>query len=136
MNIGGAAKAAGVPAKTIRYYEQIGLIPAPPRAANGYRDYGETEIGILRFVRRARALGFPLRDVARLVDLWRDRGRASAEVKALATKHVVEIESRIAELEAIRRTLVDLTERCHGDDRPECPILDDLAGGRRRKGPA
>jgi len=127
MNIGAAARASGVPAKTIRYYEDIGLIPPAARAGNGYRDYAQRDVETLRFIHRARGLGFPIKDVASLVRLWQDRSRASADVKALALRQIADVEVRIAELEAIRRTLLHLTERCHGDDRPECPILDDLA---------
>lgn len=127
-NIGEAAKETGVPAKTIRYYESIGLLPPPARARNNYRFYGPQDIATLRFIQRARALGFTLKDVAGLLELWRDRKRASADVKALALDHIRAVERRIAELESIRRTLIDLTHRCHGDDRPDCPILDDLAG--------
>lgn len=127
MNIGTAAGQSGVPAKTIRYYESIGLIPPATRAENGYRDYARTDVETLRFIQRARHLGFPVRDVGNLLALWRDRNRVSADVKAVALRHIEEVEKRIAELESIRRTLVDLTHRCHGDDRPGCPILDDLA---------
>lgn len=132
MNIGTVAKSSGVPAKTIRYYEEIGLIPPAARAENGYRDYTRRDVEMLRFIHRARALGFPIKDVGRLVRLWQDTGRASADVKALALRQIADVEARIAELQAIRRTLVHLTERCHGDDRPDCPILDDLAS--RAKG--
>ena len=133
MNIGTAARKSGVSAKTIRYYEGIGLIPQAARTANGYRDYGPTDVEILRFIHRARGLGFSVKDVANLVALWRDRSRASADVKALALRHIVEVERRIADLETVRRTLVDLTDRCHGDDRPDCPILEDLAGHALRR---
>lgn len=134
MNIGNLARAAQIPAKTIRYYESIGLIPNAGRAANGYRDYGEADVARLRFIRRARDLGFSLKDVGRLLELWQDRERTSAEVKALALGHVAAIEARIAELESIRRTLLHLTDCCRGDDRPECPILDDLASGESAVG--
>jgi MerR family copper efflux transcriptional regulator len=129
LNIGQAAKATGVPAKTIRYYESIGLMPRPARAENNYRFYGPSDVATLKFIHRARLLGFSLKDVAGLLELWRDKGRASADVKALAVGHVRAIERRIAELESIRRTLIELTDRCHGDGRPDCPILGDLAGG-------
>lgn len=132
MNIGSVARDTGVPAKTIRYYESIGLIPRAQRSENGYRHYGDTDVEVLRFIQRARRLGFSVNDVADLLALWRDKERASADVKALAQRHVEEMERRIAELDALRRTLVDLAERCHGDDRPECPILDDLAGIAQR----
>lgn len=127
MNIGQAAEQSGVPAKTIRYYESVGLIPQAQRGGNGYRDYGERDIQTLRFIQRARSLGFSVKDVENLLALWHDRSRASADVKALAEKHVAEIERKIAELDSIRRTLLQLTVCCHGDDLPDCPILDDLA---------
>ena len=126
MNIGEAAKRSGVTAKTIRYYESIGLIPAAGRTSSGYRAYTVKEVEMLRFIQRARSLGFSVEDVAGLLALWRDRSRASADVKAIALKHVGEIERKIAELDSIRRTLLDLTSRCCGDDHPDCPILDGL----------
>ena len=129
MNIGTAARRSGVPAKTIRYYEEIGLIPKASRNGNGYRDYDEQDVQILRFIHRARDLGFPVKDVAALLELWRDRARGSVQVKALATSHIDAIDRKIEELKSIRRTLSDLAARCHGDHRPDCPILDDLAGG-------
>ena len=129
MNIGTAARRSGVPAKTIRYYEEIGLIPKASRNGNGYRDYEEQDVLILRFIHRARDLGFPVKDVAALLELWRDRARGSAQVKALATSHIDAIDRKIEELKSIRRTLSDLAARCHGDHRPDCPILADLAGG-------
>ena len=128
MNIGRVADQSGVTAKTIRYYESIGLIEAPDRAANGYRQYDRRDVETLRFVQRARELGFSLADVGDLLALWRDKSRASADVKSMALRHVAEMEKRIADLDSLRRTLVDLTDRCHGDDRPDCPILEDLAG--------
>ena len=130
MNIGNVAQRSGVATKTIRYYESIGLIPPATRAENGYRDYDLADVETLRFIQRARRLGFSVVDVAKLLDLWRDRDRASADVKDLALRHIEEMERRIAELDSLRRTLVHLTEKCRGDDRPDCPILDDLAGGR------
>lgn len=129
MNIGAAAKRSGVPAKTIRYYEEIGLIPAAGRTASGYRAYTESEVEMLRFIQKARSLGFSVKDVGDLLTLWRDRGRASADVRRIAQGHVAAVEHKIAELEAIRRTLMGLIDRCHGDDRPDCPILDELAPG-------
>lgn len=133
MNIGDAAAWSGVPAKTIRYYESVGLIPPATRTGNGYRDYGRADVETLRFIQRSRRLGFSIRDIANLLALWRDRDRASGEVKALAERHIGEVEKRIAELEGIRDTLVELTRRCHGDNRPDCPILDDLAGNGTRR---
>lgn len=126
MNIGEAAKASGLPPKTIRYYEEIGLVTAR-RAANGYRDYGPDQIRLLGFVARARGLGFSVDDCRALLALWRDRARASAEVRAIAQEHLSDVDRKIAELQAMRRTLAHLVATCHGDDRPDCPILDDLA---------
>lgn len=126
MNIGTAAERTGVPAKTIRYYESIGLLPRSQRTAAGYRVYGDHELAMLGFIRRARMLGFAVRDVASLLALWRDRRRSNAAVKALAQRHVANIDAKIAEYRAIRHTLVDLIVRCHGDGRPDCPILDTL----------
>ena len=134
MNISVAAEKSGVPAKTIRYYESIGLIEEPSRTEGGYRDYGERDIAVLSFVQRARGLGFPIRDVSALLSLWHDRGRASAQVKELTLSHITEIERRIDELRAVRRTLLDLAHKCHGDERPDCPIIDDLAAAERVSG--
>lgn len=128
MHIGAVAEKSGVAAKTIRYYESIGLIDSADRTASGYRVYDVQDVETLRFVQRARGLGFAVKDVANLLALWRDRNRASSQVKALAANHVAEIDRKIAELQGMRNTLVDLMERCHGDDRPDCPILQDLAG--------
>ena len=128
MNIGEAAAASGVSAKMLRYYESIGLITAPARSASGYRSYGTADVHTLRFIKRARSLGFSLEETAELLALWRDKGRASADVKAFALKHVEELEAKIEELEAMVRTLKHLASSCHGDARPDCPILDDLAG--------
>ncbi len=126
--IGEAAKASGVSEKMIRHYEAIGLL-RPVREANGYRRYGEGEIAVLRFIRHARDLAFPLEDVRKLLALWRDRGRASADVKRVATEHVAELEAKILELTAMRNTLQELADACHGDHRPECPILRGLETG-------
>jgi len=127
MNIGKVAALSGVPAKTIRYYEEIGLMPAPGRTASGYRAYTERDVQTLKFIQRARSLGFAVKDVADLLALWRDRGRASADVRRIAQHHVAEVERKIAELETIRATLQSLIDCCHGDDRPDCPILESLA---------
>lgn len=127
MNIGQAASRSGVNAKTIRYYESIGLISEASRSEGGYRTYSENDVAVLRFIHHARGLGFSVKDVARLLDLWRDRRRASADVKALAIAHVAEIDRKLNDLQRMRDTLVDLTSRCHGDDRPDCPILEELA---------
>ena len=129
MHIGELAERTGVPAKTIRYYETIGLVAPATRDVNGYRRYGTRDAAVLGFVQRARSLGFPVKDVAALLALWHDRARASADVRALALEHVARIDSKLRELEGMRVALVDLTERCHGDDRPDCPILEDLAAG-------
>jgi Cu(I)-responsive transcriptional regulator len=128
MNIGETARASGVAAKTIRYYEEIGLVRAAKRAPNGYRRYDEHDVQRLRFVQRARSLGFSIDDVRSLLALWGNRRRASADVKRLAMRHVAEVDRRVAELQGMRATLMHLVERCHGDDRPHCPILDELAG--------
>ena len=128
MNIGQAAKASGVSAKMIRHYEESGLVPKAGRTAAGYRVYDENDIHVLRFVRRARDLGFSLAEVKVLLGLWGNRRRASADVKRLAQKHVDDLDRKIAGMQAMRRTLVDLSRHCHGDQRPGCPILDDLAG--------
>ncbi|HEX6957969.1 MAG TPA: Cu(I)-responsive transcriptional regulator [Ferrovibrio sp.] len=128
MNIGQASEASGVTAKMIRYYESIGLMPAAGRSASGYRRYGEQEVHMLRFIRRARDLGFSLEDIRALLGLWRDRTRSSQAVKAIALKHIDELGRKIAELQAMRRSLQHLAEACHGDARPDCPILDDLSG--------
>ena len=129
MNIGMAAIKSGVVAKTIRYYESIGLIATADRRANNYRDYSERDVQTLRFIHRARNLGFSVKEVASLLALWRDQKRASHDVKAMALDHIDGIERKIGELQSMKRTLEILTERCHGDARPDCPILDDLAGG-------
>lgn len=131
MHIGTIARKSGIPAKTIRYYESIGLIDSAARSESGYRVYGAEDVHTLRFVQRARGLGFSVGDVGKLLALWRDRRRSSAQVKALAESHVAQIDHKIAELQAMRDTLVHLVERCHGDHRPDCPILEDLAGPAR-----
>lgn len=128
VTIGQASRRTGVSAKMIRYYEEIGLLRPAARSEAGYRHYGEADLHTLRFVRRARDLGFGMDDIAGLLALWHDRGRASAQVKTIALDHVGTLRRRIAELEAMSRTLADLAERCCGNDRPDCPILDDLAG--------
>ena len=127
-NIGQAAKMTGVSAKMIRHYESIGLVPAAQRTYANYRVYGQDAIHTLNFVKRARHLGFALKDIAVLLNLWQDRARASAEVKALAASHIDGLDQRMAELRAMRETLTHLVRNCRGDDRPDCPILDGLAG--------
>ncbi len=129
MNIGQASAASGVSAKMLRYYESIGLIPRAGRTEAGYRVYTDTDVQTLRFIRRARDLGLPIERVKLLVGLWHDRERSSADVKRVATEHVAELEAKILELMAVRDTLQDLADACHGDHRPECPILRDLEGG-------
>ena len=128
MNIGEAAHASGVSSKMIRHYEDIGLVPKPGRTSSGYRVYREDDVHVLRFVRRARDLGFSLAEIKGLLGLWGNRRRASADVKRLAQQHIEDLDRRIAEMQAMRRTLADLAKHCHGDARPDCPILDDLAG--------
>ncbi|MGR1217859.1 Cu(I)-responsive transcriptional regulator [Metapseudomonas otitidis] len=129
MNIGQAAKKSGLTAKMIRYYESIGLLPEAGRSDSGYRQYSEQDLHSLAFIRRSRDLGFSLEEVGRLLTLWRDRGRASADVKALANAHIDELNQRIAELVGLRDTLQELVDHCQGDHRPDCPILKDLASG-------
>jgi len=131
LNIGEAAESSGVSAKMIRHYEEIGLVPKPGRTQAGYRVYREADVHRLRFVRRARDLGFSMKEIERLLGLWNNRRRASSEVKRLATQHIADLDRRIAELQAMRRTLAELSRHCHGDHRPDCPILDDLAGTAR-----
>ncbi len=126
MSIGEAASQSGVPPKTIRYYEEIGLITPAERLENRYRAYDDNDVQTLRFIQRARSLGFSLKEVAALLSLYRDRRRASRDVKRLALAHVAELDRKIAEMKAIRNTIADLAARCHGDQRPECPILEEL----------
>ncbi|MHA3914951.1 Cu(I)-responsive transcriptional regulator [Halovulum sp. GXIMD14793] len=127
MNIAQAAKAADLPPKTIRYYEQIGLI-APDRRANGYRDFSEQAVSRLIFISRARSLGFSIEDCRTLLALYDDRARASSEVKAVANRHLDTIDQKVTELLAMKATLSELVQRCQGDDRPDCPILQGLSG--------
>lgn len=132
MNIGDAAERSGVSAKMIRYYEGVGLLPRAARRANGYRDYGEGDVSVLQFIRRTRDLGFSLEEVSALLALWRDRKRPSREVKRLAEAHIADLEARMAAMRGVVRTLRQLTEHCHGDERSDCPILDDLARPKPR----
>ncbi len=139
MNIGEAAAASGVSAKMIRYYEQIGLLAPAGRTQSNYRVYADDDIHRLRFVRRARTLGFSLEETDRLLKLWADQGRASGEVKAVALGHIADLEQKIAAMQTMVGTLKHLADCCHGDHRPNCPILDDLAGaapGRAHDGGA
>ncbi|QFU17005.1 Cu(I)-responsive transcriptional regulator [Microvirga thermotolerans] len=128
MNIGQAAERSGVSAKMIRYYESIGLIPKTVRTEAGYRVYSDSDVHTLRFIRRARDLGFSVEQIGELVSLWQDRSRASTDVKAIALGHIQALERKIAELRSMSETLKHLAHNCHGDDRPECPILEELAG--------
>ena len=130
FNIGQAAGASGVSAKMIRHYEENGFIPKAGRTVAGYRIYRDADVHMLRFIRRARDLGFSLHETKNLLALWTNRRRASGDVKKMVEKHVKELDGKIQELQAMRRTLVDLARHCHGDGRPECPILDDLSGER------
>ena len=131
MNIGAAAAAAGISAKMIRHYEAIGLLRPVARRDNAYRDYGEDEVHELRFVRRARRLGFSIEEVATLLALWRDNERPSREVRRIARGHLDDLEARIAEMQGMAATLRRLVDDCHGDERPHCPILEDLADAER-----
>ena len=134
-NIGDASRTSGVSAKMIRHYESLGLLPEPQRTAAGYRIYDDTDVHTLRFIRRARDLGFPMKEVERLLGLWRNRRRASADVRKVAQQHIADLDRRIGELQEMRRTLEHLVHHCRGDQRPECPILDDLADdGERHSG--
>ncbi len=127
MNIGEASRLSGLPAKTIRYYEATGLIAPPVRAENGYRDYSDSDVHKLRFVRHSRGLGFSVDECAQLLSLYEDKNRQSADVKAIAQKHLTEIDEKILELQELRATLDHLVNTCHGDGRPDCPILQGLA---------
>jgi MerR family copper efflux transcriptional regulator len=129
MNIGQAARQSGLSAKMIRYYESIGLLKPAHRSDSGYRLYQADDLHTLAFIKRSRDLGFSLEEVARLLTLWQDRQRASADVKALAHQHIEDLNRRIEELSGLRDTLQHLVSNCHGDDRPDCPILKDLASG-------
>lgn len=127
MNIGQAAKFSGVSAKMIRYYEQIGLIPQANRSDAGYRHYNSADVHSLRFIRRARDLFFSVEQISALLALWHDRDRASADVKTMALSHAAGLKAKIVELQAMAQTLEHLADHCHGNDRPDCPILEDLA---------
>ncbi|MGM9482388.1 Cu(I)-responsive transcriptional regulator [Roseateles sp. NT4] len=131
MNIGDAARASGVSAKMIRHYESIGLVPPPARSEADYRVYGERELHLLRFIRHSRDLGFSLKQIRALLGLWQDRERPSREVRDLAQQHLDELETKLAELQAMKATLQQLVHSCHGDERPDCPILDSLEDGSR-----
>ena len=130
LNIGDTAVTSGVSAKMIRHYEEIGLIPKAKRTASGYRMYSEADIHVLRFIKHARKLGFSIKQIAQLLSLWRDHRRSSSKVKNLAVEHIKELEEKILEMHAMKATLEDLVAHCHGDNRPECPILDELAASQ------
>lgn len=130
-NIGEASGQTQVSAKMIRHYERIGLIPPAARTFANYRLYSDADLHRLRFIRRARNMGFSIKQIETLLGLWSDPGRSSAEVRQLARTHIAELDARIREMQAMQRSLEALAHDCHGDERPECPILDDLAGGRR-----
>ncbi|MGZ3723196.1 MAG: Cu(I)-responsive transcriptional regulator [Bdellovibrionales bacterium] len=127
MNIGQAAETSGVNAKLIRHYESIGIIPKASRSEAGYRIYSEADVHILTFVKKARGLGFSMKEIKKLVSLWRNKSRASSEVKIMAQNHIDQLESKISELKAMTKTLKELAKCCHGDSRPECPIIESLA---------
>lgn len=128
-NIGQTAKASGVSAKMIRHYESIGLLKAALRTDAGYRVYNERDVQVLQFIHRSRELGFSLEQIKTLLALWQDKQRASKDVRAMAKQHIAELDKKIADMQAMRRTLETLATKCHGDDRPDCPILDDLSLG-------
>ena len=127
FNIGQAAAQSGVSAKMVRHYEALGLLPAVPRTDAGYRQYGEKEVHTLRFIHRGRTLGFSMAEIAELLKLWQNKQRASADVKRIAQVHVADLERRIAEMQAMRQTLAQLADCCQGNNRPDCPILKELA---------
>jgi MerR family copper efflux transcriptional regulator len=127
MNIGQAAAASGVTAKMIRHYEEMGLVRPPRRTASNYRTYSASDVHVLSFVKRARTLGFSMADIKDLLALWENKGRPSASVKKIAGRHIAELKRKIAETQSLVAALEHLSRHCHGDERPECPILDDLA---------
>ena len=127
FNIGEAAKASGISAKMIRHYESIGLIGEAVRTDSGYRVYRDSDVQMLQFIHRGRGLGFSLQQIGELLKLWKDKQRASADVRKLAKEHIADLEQKIAEMESMKRTLEKLARTCHGDNRPDCPILDDLS---------
>jgi Cu(I)-responsive transcriptional regulator len=134
VKIGEASAATGVSQRMIRHYEKIGLVPGAARRDSGYRDYSPADVARLRFIANARDLGFPVDEIRSLLQLWADRARASAEVKALATARAEELHRKAEALEAMRAALLDLAQRCHGDERPDCPIIDRLARGSGGEG--
>ncbi len=136
MQIGQAASATGVSAKMIRHYESVGLFPNAQRTDAGYRQYSDKDVSSLRFVRQARDLGFSIGQIRELLALWQDRRRPSRQVKALAQAHIAELEAKLHELQAMKATLAHLVHACNGDDRPDCPIIENLADGLREAGPS
>jgi Cu(I)-responsive transcriptional regulator len=126
--IGAAARLSNISAKMVRHYESLGLLTSVARTDSGYRQYNQADVRTLQFIKRARDMGFSMAEISELVSLWNNRGRSSASVKRVAQKHVDELTQRIEAMQAMRRTLASLLEHCHGDDRPDCPILDDLGG--------
>lgn len=134
VNIGSAAKQSGVSAKMIRHYESLGLLGSVRRTDNGYRQYSKADVHVLRFIKRGRDLGFSMAEIAELVSLWNNRRRASASVKRIAQKHADELAQRVSALQEMQRTLAALIAGCQGDQRPDCPILDELASGQRSAG--
>jgi MerR family copper efflux transcriptional regulator len=130
VKIGEASEASGVSQRMIRHYERIGLVPAAARRESGYRDYDARDVHTLRFIGRARDLGFPIEEIRQLLTLWQNRKRSSADVKALALTRAAELKRKLGELDAMRRSLEDLADRCQGDDRPDCPILCGLEGAQ------
>ena len=135
MKIGEAAEASGVSAKMIRYYESIGLLAKAARRENSYRDFDLRDVHDLRFIKRARNLGFSVEEITRLLELWRDAARSSREIKQITNAHIADLEARIAELQGMVSALKHLALHCHGNDRPDCPILDDLAGAQAESPP-
>lgn len=129
MNIGEASRLSGLPAKTIRYYEEVGLIK-PLRANNGYRDYRERDVHVLRFLQRSRSLGFSIAEARKLLSLYGDENRHREDVRRLVTRRMIEIDRKIAELHSLKRALAALTDQCEGGDSPDCPILEEIAGER------
>jgi Cu(I)-responsive transcriptional regulator len=130
FNVGEAARLSNVSAKMVRHYESLGLLPKVTRTEAGYRQYTDKEVHTLRFIRRARDLGFSMAEIGELLALWQNRRRPSSSVKRIATEHVAALDAKMAEMAAMRKTLQHLVHCCHGDDRPDCPILDELAGER------
>jgi len=126
MNIGEVAKQSGVNSKMIRRYEELGIIPKAGRSFSGYRQYSSNDIHVLKFVKRSRELGFSMKDIKQLVSLWRNKSRTSSQVKNIAIKHINELEKKLAELQSMLKTLKHLSKNCHGDHRPDCPILEEL----------